>query len=167
LADARIKLPATMHSVSWKFWWRRNNGLGLFFMVLARPLVSVKGHFYVTAYNDILGDSVLPNLWQQFGEGPFLIQHDNAHVHKARSIQKWFVEIGVEELDWPAQRPDLNPIEHIWNELERRLRARPNCPTSVPISLVPTSLSNVPTSSGSLPRRVEVVIAAKGGPTPY
>jgi hypothetical protein len=29
---------------------------------------------------------------------------------KARSIEKWFVEIGVEELDWPAQSPDLNPI---------------------------------------------------------
>ena len=42
------------------------------------------------------------------------------------------VEINVEELDWPAQSPDLNPIEDLWDELERRLRARPDHLTSVP-----------------------------------
>jgi hypothetical protein len=49
------------------------------------PLVLLKGNLNATAYIDILYNSVLSTLWQQFGEGPFLFQHDNAPVHKARS----------------------------------------------------------------------------------
>ena len=83
------------------------------------PLVPVKGNLNDSVDEYILDDSVLPILWQQFGEGPFVFRHNNAPMHKARSIQKWFVEIGVEELNWPAHSPDLNQIKHLSNELER------------------------------------------------
>ncbi|KAK3515390.1 hypothetical protein QTP70_018901 [Hemibagrus guttatus] len=87
-------------------------------------LVPVKGTLNASVYQDILDNFTLPTLWEQFGDDPFLFQHDCTPVYKASSIKTWMSEFGVEELDWPAQSPDLNPIEHLWDELERGLRAR-------------------------------------------
>jgi hypothetical protein len=92
-------------------------------------------------------------------------------VDKTRSIQKYFVKIDVKELDWPAQSPDLNPIKHLSDELEHLLRAKNQCPTSLML-LCLNVRKQVPAAMfqhlvESLPSRVEVVITAKGRPTPY
>ena len=137
-------------------------------MVRARPICSSQGKS--TDYSGILDDSGLPTLRHQFGEGPFLFQHFNAPVHKARSIQKWFVEIGLEELDWLAQSPDLNSIKHLWDEFEHSLRPRPNRPTSVPDltnALVAewkqVPRSNVATSRGKPSQKSGSCYSSKGG----
>ncbi|KAI4904329.1 hypothetical protein NFI96_010102 [Prochilodus magdalenae] len=100
--------------------WAWCSGVGL------RPLVPVRGTLNASADQETLHSSTLPTLWGQFGDGPFLFQHDRTPVHRASSIKTWMSESGVEELDWPA----LSPIEPLWDELEWRLRARPSRPTS-------------------------------------
>lgn len=71
-------------------------------------------------------------LWDRcskFGEGPFRSPHDNAPVHRARSVKKccffFFSQFREEGLDWASQSPDLSPIQHLWAELQHRIRAGP------------------------------------------
>ena len=125
------------------------------------PLFPVKGNLNTTAY-DILDNSMLPTFWQQFEYGPFLFHHDNAPVHKARSIQKWFVEIGVEGLDWVAQSPDLDCdpgliVQHLLPDLTNALVAEWK---QVPAAMFQHLVE-------SLPRRVNAVISANGPPNVY
>ncbi|KAK3540307.1 hypothetical protein QTP70_029546 [Hemibagrus guttatus] len=53
--------------------------------VVLGPLVPVKGTLNVSAYQDILDNFMLPILWEQFEDDPFLFQHDCTPVHKASS----------------------------------------------------------------------------------
>ncbi len=53
-----------------------------------------------------------------------LLQQDNARPHTARHTQEVLQRNNVQTLDWPAKSPDLSPIEHMWDELGRRVRDR-------------------------------------------
>uniref|UniRef100_A0AAZ3PNZ9 Tc1-like transposase DDE domain-containing protein n=1 Tax=Oncorhynchus tshawytscha TaxID=74940 RepID=A0AAZ3PNZ9_ONCTS len=59
------------------------------------------------------------------------LQHDNATSHTARSVRDYLQDRNVSVLPWPAKSPNLNPIAHIWDLLDRRLRARAIPPRNV------------------------------------
>jgi len=101
-----------------------------------------------------------------------VFQHDNAAIYEADAITDWFDEMGVQELDWPSQSPDFNPIELLWDELERRLRARPQRPktTTQLFAILQEEWRAIPAAvyqhlEDSFPRRVEAAIRARGRPT--
>ena len=52
--------------------------------------------------------------------------HDNARPHVARINRQFLNRYNVDVLPWPAVSPDMNPIEHIWDYLGRKVRARGN-----------------------------------------
>jgi transposase len=58
-------------------------------------------------------------------------QQDNARPHVARVGRDYLTQQNVDLLPWPAVSPDLSPIEHVWDEMERQLRHLPYQPVTL------------------------------------
>ena len=57
--------------------------------------------------------------------GPdFILMDDNARAHRAHITNRYIEEATVVRMDWPARSPDLNPIEHAWDMLQKAISSR-------------------------------------------
>lgn len=136
-------------------------------------LIIIAGNLTGQRYRDeILQPAVIPFL-RQHGPGVTL-QQDNARPHTARIVQHFLAQNNVDVLPWPAKSPDMSPIEHVWDEMERRLRRSPNPP--VTLQQLQQRLrdiwNNIPQRChtrlvNSMRRRCVACINAAGGHTRY
>ncbi|GBL90629.1 hypothetical protein AVEN_219300-1 [Araneus ventricosus] len=51
----------------------------------------------------------------------FLLQDDNARLHRACIVDDYLQQETIQCMEWTARSPDLNPIEHVWKALGRRI----------------------------------------------
>ena len=136
-------------------------------------IVFVQGTLTAQRYvDDILRPVVLPYAGA-IGPG-FILQDDNATPHRSRVTNAFIEEEGLERMEWPAVSPDLNPIEHLWDELGRAdtERLTPESTEQHLRDLLLEEWTRIPQAVvdnliNSMRRRCTECIEAQGGHTHY
>lgn len=136
------------------------------------PLVIVRDTLNARRYIDrILRPHVLPLTRNR---RRFIFMQDNARPHTANITRRFFQRNNITLLRHPAMSPDLNPIEHAWDILGRRLRQNypnlNNLPAledalirvwrQIPQRMIRNCISN-------MRERLQAVIRSRGGNTRY
>jgi len=115
-------------------------------------------------------------------ESPFMFMQDNACCHKVKEVLDLLKEERIPIMTWPAQSPDLNPLENLWEDFKEhfhseflRLYSRPSQSQDALYRYIELA-KQVWGEQGrelidrlikSMPHRCEAVIAAGGGWTKY
>ena len=126
---------------------------------------------YTTILEENLGASM-----EHYGKdtGGIIFQQDNDPKHTSKKAKTWFKNNNIQVLPWPAQSPDLNPIEHLWFHLKKKLGEYEEPPRGMEElwKRVDEEWNKIRVEVcqnliESMPRRVQAVVKAKGGYTKY
>lgn len=138
-------------------------------------LCKIDGRMDQLLYKSILEEDLMNTIdFYDLDLQEVIFQHDNDPKHKSKSVQNWLSNQEFEVLSWPAQSPDLNPIEHLWSEVKRKLNKFESPPKGIlelweRIQRIWNEISAETCQNliNSMPRRINDVIKAKGRWTKY
>ena len=129
---------------------------------------NLNGQIYI---DNVINNSLVPLFTAQ---PQLTLMQDGATPHTARIVADHLANLGIAVLPWPSKSPDLNPIEHLWDQLERRVRARQQPPTNLAelCRALQEEWDAIPAErvrrlTVSMRRRCLAVMAANGGHTRY
>jgi len=88
----------------------------------------VNANVYV---NEVLANIVFPFMQEYFTEENGILLEDGARPHTAKVTQQLFADNNISLLNWASMSPDMSPIEHVWDELKKKVYTRPHPPVNV------------------------------------
>lgn len=138
-------------------------------------LIRITGTMRARDYVRILHDGLLGTFRDRhMSQGHYIFQHDNDPKHQAKLTRAWLRDHHLLVLPWPPKSPDMNLIEHVWDYLKNRVKARCPQPTSlerlwevtqeewyaIPDSFIAKLYRN-------MPKRIVALRDVRGGNTSY
>jgi hypothetical protein len=141
-------------------------------------LIFVKEKINSLVYQDVLSKGLLPTIQENYlGEEylqEIIFQQDLAPPHNSKSTKNWLTEQKLNVLPWPANSPDLNPIENVWQKMKfviNRSNPRPKNKNELMDLITKVwdefSLGDCRNLIESMPKRINLVLKSKGYPTKY
>ena len=124
----------------------------------------VTGKSYIDTLKSFFDDETTPD---------YIFQDDNAPAHRSSVVETFHTNNLTRRIDWPSKSPDLNPIEHLWDLLKRKVAKHGSIESLSRLKdIVLTEWEAIPQSVIdnlilSMSRRVRAVIIANGGATRY
>src|SRR5829696_1545977 len=116
----------------------------------------------------------LRNIFYLFGRH-YIFMEDGAPIHTAKYSKNWRQNHGIISMKWPAQSPDLNPIENIWQQLKIAIEKRKQRPRNKEelLDTLQEEWENLKKKNcldkliKSMPKQIREVIKANGMPINY
>uniref|UniRef100_A0A7I4Z4K4 Paired domain-containing protein n=1 Tax=Haemonchus contortus TaxID=6289 RepID=A0A7I4Z4K4_HAECO len=163
--DPKYQIPLVKHRGGSVMLW------GCFSLSGVGPLVRIQGNMNSAQCKDILENVMLPFANQNLPTR-WIFQHDNDPKHTSRLVADFLQSKEINVMEWPSQSPDLNPIEHLWEELARRTSQVPVKNADEKFNLLSREWALIPQSKiealiDSMPRRCRAVVDSLGYPTKY
>ncbi|KAL0147113.1 hypothetical protein M9458_057637 [Cirrhinus mrigala] len=85
-------------------------------------LCFIKSKVNAAIYPEILEHFILPSADKLYGDADFLFQQDFSTCPQCKATSKWFADHDITVLYGPANMPDLNPIENLWDIFKKKMR---------------------------------------------